>query len=417
MSHDPRQAPAPRGTADEPAVNTADRAAQLAGLKSLRDQLLAALPRDQGRDIWRNIKASFGLPDDADWGPAFESMPDEQVDRLARTATNFLAEARQVRDDGLDRGPGAGGAPDDGGLPPITDEQVGQIAGLVTRLFDGVPREEASRAWRDTLLQLFGVTSPLHLVAEQAEELITFMADEVARRDAGGDDEDDADDADDAGEDEDDAPPPPPPPPLREIPPQAGLPPEAADEALVAKACRAGKGIGKEFAKLWRGDTSDHGGDHSKADAALCRMLAFWTRKNRHWMDRIFRKSGLMRPKWDEVRGRTTYGAKTISYACKVVKQTYGDKFKGRKAAAEAQAEAPPAAAPAEPEQPTPTRPAAQPQPQKPARPPPRPQPKPPTSARHRNGTTGGTAAHGTESPTPAPAGRPRYADRASPVG
>src|SRR5262249_37047425 len=136
------------------------------------------------------IKASFGLPADADWGPAFESMPDEQVDRLARTATNFLAEARQVRDHGLDRGPGAGGAPDDGGLPPITDGQGGQIAGLVTRLFDGGRREEASGAWRDPLLQLFGVPSPLQLVAEQAEELLRFLADEVARRDAGGDDSD-----------------------------------------------------------------------------------------------------------------------------------------------------------------------------------------------------------------------------------
>ena len=32
-------------------------------------------------------------------------------------------------------------------------------------------------------------------------------------------------------------------------------------------------------------------------------------------MDRLFRRSGLMRPKWDERRGDRTYGARTLARA------------------------------------------------------------------------------------------------------
>lgn len=53
----------------------------------------------------------------------------------------------------------------------------------------------------------------------------------------------------------------------------------------------------------------------SEADLALCNILAFWTRKNPDQMDRIFRQSGLYRPKWDEYRGSQTYGEITINEA------------------------------------------------------------------------------------------------------
>src|SRR5262249_44036992 len=52
-------------------------------------------------------------------------------------------------------------------------------------------------------------------------------------------------------------------------------------------------------------------------------MLAFWTDKDRQHMDRIFRSSGLMRPKWDERRGSKTYGDRTIEEACQLVQETY----------------------------------------------------------------------------------------------
>ncbi len=93
------------------------------------------------------------------------------------------------------------------------------------------------------------------------------------------------------------------------------------DEELIEKA-KAAKN-GDKFARLWAGDTSDYDGDDSRADAALCTLLAFWTDKDHRRMDRIFRSSGLMRPKWDERRGEKTYGNRTIEEACQVVRETY----------------------------------------------------------------------------------------------
>lgn len=57
--------------------------------------------------------------------------------------------------------------------------------------------------------------------------------------------------------------------------------------------------VGDKILALWRGDTSTYGGDHSRADQALCCYLAFWTNYDRDRIDRLFRQSGLMRPKWD----------------------------------------------------------------------------------------------------------------------
>ena len=70
------------------------------------------------------------------------------------------------------------------------------------------------------------------------------------------------------------------------------------------------------FARLYyRGDTSMHDGDDSAADLALRGVLAYWSGGDRERMDRMFRKSGLMRPKWDEYRGEMTYGELTIGKA------------------------------------------------------------------------------------------------------
>lgn len=86
------------------------------------------------------------------------------------------------------------------------------------------------------------------------------------------------------------------------------------------------------------GDISLQGGDASKADMAFCSMLAFWCNKDIAQMDRIFRNSGLMRPKWDEHRGPKTYGQLTLDVACKNVGETFvktriADKVKiGKKA-------------------------------------------------------------------------------------
>ena len=72
---------------------------------------------------------------------------------------------------------------------------------------------------------------------------------------------------------------------------------------------------GPKFTALFRaGDLGEYRGDHSAADLALGNILAFWTR-DRDQIDRIFRGSALMRPKWDERRGTETYGEITISEA------------------------------------------------------------------------------------------------------
>ena len=52
-----------------------------------------------------------------------------------------------------------------------------------------------------------------------------------------------------------------------------------------------------KFQRLWRGDTSQHNGDHSRADLALCNKLAFYTQGDRRLIDSLFRESGLMRNK------------------------------------------------------------------------------------------------------------------------
>src|SRR5262245_34956243 len=100
--------------------------------------------------------------------------------------------------------------------------------------------------------------------------------------------------------------------------PRSGPPPAGAvrvggdDQALLARAHRARNGT--KFAALWRGDASGYA-SRSEADLAFCSMLAFWAGADVPRMDRLFRASGLMRPKWDARRGARTYGAQTIERA------------------------------------------------------------------------------------------------------
>lgn len=61
----------------------------------------------------------------------------------------------------------------------------------------------------------------------------------------------------------------------------------------------------------------DHSGypSQSEADYALIRKLRFYSQGNVQQMDRLFRRSGLMRQKWDEKHGTQTYGELTIRKA------------------------------------------------------------------------------------------------------
>ncbi|HEX5424042.1 MAG TPA: hypothetical protein VF283_18220 [Bryobacteraceae bacterium] len=104
------------------------------------------------------------------------------------------------------------------------------------------------------------------------------------------------------------------------FPKESGVPPEAfsngfslSDEELIERATRARNG--DRFRRLWDGDASDYDNDHSRADLALCGILAFWCRGDVARIDRLFRRSGLMREKWDRRTGESAYGVRTISAA------------------------------------------------------------------------------------------------------
>ena len=85
-----------------------------------------------------------------------------------------------------------------------------------------------------------------------------------------------------------------------------------SDKEILEKAFASARGA--EIRKLWEGDTSRYNGDHSSADLALVRDLAYWTNGDASRIDVLFRNSGLMRDKWDRKTGSSTYGANTIAY-------------------------------------------------------------------------------------------------------
>ena len=89
-----------------------------------------------------------------------------------------------------------------------------------------------------------------------------------------------------------------------------------SDADLLDRARNAANG--DRFRQLFdNGSLGAHGGDHSRADLALCGLLAFWTHGDATRIDRLFRTSALMRAKWDERHAAdgTTYGQMTIAKA------------------------------------------------------------------------------------------------------
>ncbi|MGD0778733.1 MAG: hypothetical protein ABSC05_38630 [Candidatus Solibacter sp.] len=60
--------------------------------------------------------------------------------------------------------------------------------------------------------------------------------------------------------------------------------------------------------------------NHSEEDLELCRMLAFWTRSDEARIDRLFRRSALMRDKWL----RPDYRRRTIAKAIATCGSTFG---------------------------------------------------------------------------------------------
>jgi len=113
-----------------------------------------------------------------------------------------------------------------------------------------------------------------------------------------------------------------------EPPPRRAEAPTGGYTEVLDKARRAKNG--PAFAALYdRGDISAYNGDDSGADLALCNLLAFWTGRDAVAIDRLFRTSALMRPKWDARRGAQTYGERTIAEAVAGCRETYepGDNY------------------------------------------------------------------------------------------
>jgi primase-polymerase (primpol)-like protein len=101
------------------------------------------------------------------------------------------------------------------------------------------------------------------------------------------------------------------------------------DGAILSRARSASNG--KKFQRLWKGNIAGYP-SQSEADMALCSLLAFWTGGDVDQMDRLFRESGLLRPKWDEQHyaDGTTYGERTIERAIAGTDEFYSGSPAGR---------------------------------------------------------------------------------------
>jgi putative DNA primase/helicase len=97
--------------------------------------------------------------------------------------------------------------------------------------------------------------------------------------------------------------------------PTVGAPigPGGDDDDKVIERASKGKS-GAKFKALFAGDISGYA-SQSEADLALCSYLSAATNGDAFRIDRLFRRSALMRPKWDEQHGERTYGAMTIEKA------------------------------------------------------------------------------------------------------
>jgi primase-polymerase (primpol)-like protein len=97
-------------------------------------------------------------------------------------------------------------------------------------------------------------------------------------------------------------------------------PADVPDDDLIERA-RNAKDKGK-FDRLWDGQWESDYPSQSEADLALCAKLAFWTGCDAPRMDTLFRRSSLMREKWE----RGDYRKATIAKAIKQTPDTWRPK-------------------------------------------------------------------------------------------
>lgn len=78
---------------------------------------------------------------------------------------------------------------------------------------------------------------------------------------------------------------------------------------------------GEKMRALYAGDTSGYGGDESRADAALCASLSFWTSRDRAMIESIWLSSPL--GSREKTKNRPDYRNRTIDNAIASTKETY----------------------------------------------------------------------------------------------
>lgn len=86
-----------------------------------------------------------------------------------------------------------------------------------------------------------------------------------------------------------------------------------SDDEIIERAENATNG--ERFKSFMDGGWESSYNSHSEADMAFANDLAFWCGRDFNQMDRIFRQSALYRKKYDEKRGKTTYGYELLNKA------------------------------------------------------------------------------------------------------
>ena len=88
------------------------------------------------------------------------------------------------------------------------------------------------------------------------------------------------------------------------------------DREVIEKASR-----NERFMQLYH--YGNGSGDASRDDMSLINMLVFWTGGNSQQIDRLFRDSALMRPKWDRRQSGSTYGQISINRCLNTYRGSY----------------------------------------------------------------------------------------------
>lgn len=87
-----------------------------------------------------------------------------------------------------------------------------------------------------------------------------------------------------------------------------------SEDEIIRVACNNPK-TGERFKSFLNGGWEKFYSSQSEADMSFCNDLAFWTNCDYVMMDSIFRRSSLMRDKWDKSRNSSTYGDETLQKA------------------------------------------------------------------------------------------------------